>query len=138
MNIVPAIEPVINSLNAPFWEAAERNEFVLPWCTSTEQFFWPPGPVSPFDLDARIAWRPAERTGRLVTAVVFRRSYLKALEPIMPYAVGLVELDAGPRLQVHVRDTALAAPDRAGARVRIEFEGLLPDSRPVPVAFEES
>ena len=108
---------------------------VLPWCDATGRFFWPPGPVSPYSLDTPVAWKAASHGGTLLAAVVFRRSYLKVLDPIMPYAVGIVELDAGPRLQVHVRDVGLAAPGRHGQRVEIRFGGLLPDSRPVPVAY---
>lgn len=134
MQLIESIEPLINRLNAPFWEAASSGELLLPWCAATQAFFWPPAPVSPFSLETPTAWRKAEQGGTLLVAVAFRRSYLKVLDPIMPYAIGIVELDAGPRLQVHVRDVGLAAPERHGQRVQVFFEGLLPGSRPVPMA----
>ena len=134
MKHIESIEPIINNLNAPFWDAATRGELVLPWCAATRKFYWPPAPVSPFSLDTPISWRPAETGGTLQAAVTYRRSYLKVLDPIMPYSVGIVELDAGPRLQVHLRDGNLALPAQHGQRVQIYFEGLLPDSRPVPMA----
>jgi len=134
MQLIESIEPLVNQLNAPFWEAAGRGELMLPWCAATQRFFWPPAPVSPFSTDTPMAWRRAEPRGSLLVAVTYRRSYLKALDPIMPYAIGIVELDAGPRLQVHLRDVGLAAPGCQGRRVEVYFEGLLPDSRPVPMA----
>lgn len=134
MKHIESIEPIINNLNAPFWDAATRGDLLLPWCAATQRFFWPPASVSPFSLDTPIAWRPAETGGTLQAAVTYRRGYLKVLDPIMPYSVGIVELDAGPRLQVHLRDSSLALPARHGQRVQIFFEGLLPDSRPVPMA----
>jgi len=132
MNQTPAIEPIINGLNAPFWEAAERGELLLQWCEDTRRFFWPPGPVSPYSIKSPVTWKPAPATGTLRATVIYRRSYLKELEPIMPYAVGVVELDAGPRIQVHVRDLDLAG--QTGQRVVIRFESLLPGGRPVPMA----
>ena len=47
MAATDVIEPLINTLNVPFWEAAGRGELCLPWCAATSQFFWPPAPVSP-------------------------------------------------------------------------------------------
>ncbi|MFI5382351.1 MAG: Zn-ribbon domain-containing OB-fold protein, partial [Tepidisphaerales bacterium] len=105
-----------------------------PWCMKTQQFFWPPGPVSPFDLATAITWRNARRSGTLVGAITYRRSFLPQLEKLMPYAIGFVALDDGPRLQVHLRNIALASPDRTDERVEIFFEPLLEGYQPVPMA----
>src|SRR4051794_9834921 len=128
------LEPVVNALNAPFWEAARRGELLLPWCAATRRFFWPPSPRSPFHLDTRVEWRPARTLGVLVAAVAYRRSFMKSLEPVMPYAVGQVELEEGPRLLVHLRDVALAEPSCAGTRMQVYFDSILSDSPKVPMA----
>ena len=132
------LSPVITTLNAPFWEAAERGELLLPWCETTRQYYWPPGPRSPFDIHTRIAWRPARTGGRLTDAVIYRRGFMKSFEPVMPYAIGLVELDDGPRLLVHLRDVALAAPEQAGAQVQIFFESILLGSPKMPMAARQT
>jgi uncharacterized OB-fold protein len=128
------LEPVINTLNAPFWEAARNGELVLPWCAATRRFFWPPSPRSPYSFDTRIEWRSARSRGVLVAAVAYRRSFMKSLDPVMPYAVGQVELDDGPRLLVHLRDVALAAPECAGTRVHVYFDSIVGGSPKVPMA----
>jgi hypothetical protein len=128
------LTPVINQLNAPFWKAAERGELLLPWCAATGRHFWPAAPRSPYHLDTPVEWRPAPVEGVLVVAVIYRRSFMKSLEPVMPYAIGQVELDAGPRLLVHLRDIALASPERAGSRVRVFFDSILGSSPKVPMA----
>jgi uncharacterized OB-fold protein len=132
MNLTPSIEPIINDQNAPFWEGALNGKLIMPWCQATEQFFWPPSPVSPFSMNAALAWKEAAPQGTLVAAVIYRRSYLKELEVIMPYAVGILALDCGPRLQVHLRDLELAVQTQP--RVELYFDSLLPDGRPVPMA----
>lgn len=128
------ITPIINKLNRPFWEAAERRELVLPWCTTSEQHFWPPGPLSPFHLHTPISWRAAKPAGALVGGIIYRRSFLPELEPLMPYGIGFVALDDGPRLQVHLRDITLAMPDKTGKRVEIFFEPMLPGYPAIPMA----
>lgn len=128
------LAPVINDLNRPFWEGAERRELLLPFCRSTGRHFWPPSPRSPFDIDQLVEWRPASPAGVLLVAVVYRRSFMKSLEPVMPYAIGQVELDCGPRLLVHLRDITLTAPECAGTRVEIHFDSILATGPKMPMA----
>lgn len=132
MQLIPALEPIINELNVTFWEGASRGELWLPLCEDTQRCFWPPAPVSPFSIAAPITWKEVAREGTLIAAVVYRRSYLQELSTLMPYAVGVVALDVGPRIQVHLRDIAIA--DHTPRQVEIFFDSLLPDGRPVPMA----
>lgn len=128
------LSPIINNLNRPFWEGVDRGELVMPWCARTGQYFWPPGPVSPFSINTPIAWRPARPSGTLVGGIVYRRSFLPDLETLIPYAIGFVALDDGPRLQVHLQDPELGGAGNTGLRVEIYFRPLLPGWRPIPVA----
>lgn len=125
-----AIAPVVNALNAPFWAAAARGRLDLPVCLDTGRAFWPPSPISPF-TGGPVAWRAAEPAGTLKGMVVYRRVFQKAFEPLSPYGAALVELDAGPRLMVHVSDPA-TAPE-PGASVRLAFRPLLEGGPAVPV-----
>lgn len=127
-------EPIatpVNALNRPFWDAAANARLLLPWCPFTQRFFWPPSPLSPYS-GAEPEWGDAPATGVLRAIAVYRRAFQKAFAPVMPYGVGLVELDAGPRLQAH-----LAAPDAAdapkpGDRVILAFHAILPHGPKVP------
>jgi uncharacterized OB-fold protein len=119
------LTPVINSLNAPFWDAAKQGRLVLPRCVRTGRSFWPPSPFSPFVTNGPVEWRPAGPEALLIARVTYRRSFLKAFDPLMPYAIGLVELAEGPRLQAFIRDPDSAAAPGADDRVRLSFEHLL-------------
>jgi uncharacterized OB-fold protein len=117
-----ALTPVINSLNAPFWNAAKLGDLALPFCVRTGRSFWPPSPFSPFATAGSVGWRPVVPEALLIARVIYRRSFLKAFDPLMPYAIGLVELAEGPRLQAFIRDPESAASPMAGDRVRLCFE----------------
>src|SRR5262245_16437422 len=116
-----SVAPLINDLNAPFWDAAEAGRLLLPFCVTTQRAFWPPSPLSPLATNGLVQWRPVEPTGTLRACVVYRRSFYKSFDSLMPYAVGLMELDAGPRLQAHISDPDSGKAPRNGDRVAIRF-----------------
>lgn len=129
------IEPVSairNTLSAPFWDAAGEGRLMLPWCTETARHFWPPSPVSPFATGGAVQWREADAVGVLIGVAIYRRAFQKALEARMPYGVGLVELNAGPRLQVHLADPDAGNAPGAGDRVTITFISIVEGGPRVP------
>ena len=130
--MVEPLDPVVNSLSRPFWEAAEQARLALPFCASTGRPFWPPSPTSPFVTGGKVEWRDASATGRLRSRVVYRRVFQKVLSKRVPYGIGLVELSAGVRLQVHIADPEAADAPRAGEAVTIFFLPLVEGGTPVP------
>jgi uncharacterized OB-fold protein len=120
--------PVLNALNAPFWTAAQAGRLVLPCCVQTGRLFWPPSPFSPFQTGGVVEWRPAAPEGKLLARAIYRRTFLKKFEPLMPYAIGLVELDAGPRLQAFIAHPDGIGAPKAGERVRLRFEQIVENS----------
>lgn len=121
------VDPVVNDLNRPFWNGAERGELVLPHCGGTGRAFWPPSPVSPFD-GGPVTWRAVSAEGVVTASVTYARLFQQALAANMPYAVAEVELASGARLLAHMRDPALARP---GDRVRLHFAPLAGGGMPV-------
>ncbi len=125
--------PLVNTLNAPFWDGVAQGRLVLPHCVATGRAFWPPSSLSPFS-GGQVEWRTVAPVGVLLARATYRRSFHKAFEALMPYAVGLVQLDCGPRLQTHIaRPDDVSAP-RDGHRVMLEFVRLVDVGAPVPVA----
>ncbi|MDB5582965.1 MAG: hypothetical protein JWR80_8141 [Bradyrhizobium sp.] len=129
-----AIFPIVNALNAPFWEAAAEGQLQLPFCLVSDRFFWPPNHFSPFSGTDAIAWRKAGSGATLLSRVVFRRCFQAPFAPLMPYAVGLLQLDAGPRILAYLADPDAPGSAQAGARMHIEFAQLLPEGPAVPTA----
>ena len=129
--MVETVLPVINNLSAPFWRGAAENRLVLPFCSATDRFFWPPSPYSPFATGGAVEWRETSPSGVLRALVVYRRGFQKAFQPALPYGIGLVALDCGVRLQAHLPNV-----DRApakGARVQLGFAVVAEGGQMVPV-----
>lgn len=125
------VEAVSNTLWAPFHDAAWEGRLVLPHCVETGRTFWPPSATSPWTTGGQVDWRPVASEGRLVARAVYRRGFQQAFAPLLPYGVGLVELEGGVRLQVHVSDPDVPASPQPGASVRLEFRPLFEGARPV-------
>jgi len=124
-------QPIMNELNAPFWEAARSGDLKLPHCGVTGRAFWPPSPISPYDENAVVEWRIVAPRGVVRALCVYRRVFLKAFEPLAPFAIALVEIDGGARLQAHVSDPHAL---RAGDGVRLGFRVLVDGGSPALVA----
>lgn len=123
--------PVNNALWRPFWDAAAQDRLTMPHCQSTGRAFWPPSAVSPFVTGGAVDWREVAPTGTLVAQIVYRRGFLAAFKPLLPYGCGLVELDCGPRVQVHIaRPDAPDAPV-PGQSVTVIFRTLIDGDPPV-------
>ena len=126
-----APRPVINNLNRPFWEGAERGKLVLPHCVRTGAAFWPPGPISPFAENSTVEWREVPKEGRVRAVAVYHRSFLKAFEALVPYGIAQVEIVDGVRLNAHVSDAGSASAWKPGDVVALEFRPLIEDGVPV-------
>lgn len=117
-------QPIINELNAAFWEAARAGNLKLPHCGITNRAFWPPSPVSPYAEHAAVEWRSIAPRGTVRAFCVYRRVFLKAFEPLAPFSIALVELEGGARLQAHVSDPlALQAGDQVKLGFRVLVDG---------------
>lgn len=131
MTVAETADAVRNDLWAPFHEGAEAGRLTLPYCVQTERPFWPPSPVSPFVTAGAVDWRPHPPEGTLIARVTYRRGFQKAFEARLPYAVGLVELTSGLRLQVHLGEPDAPQSPQAGARIRLGFARLVDGGAPV-------
>ncbi|MFC4944234.1 Zn-ribbon domain-containing OB-fold protein [Pseudonocardia sp. GCM10023141] len=110
---------------APFWAATREGEVRVQRCGECDYLRWPPGPVCPECLSRDAAWIPVQPTGRLVTFCVYHRAFHKGFAADVPYAVGYVELDSGPRLYAAIVGELDAL--EIGAAVRAVFDPVTPE-----------
>jgi len=82
----------------PYWAAAAEGRLALQRCERCEHLRWPPAPVCPECLASEARWDDVEGGGTLWSVAVYDRAFTPAFSERVPYAVGLVELDAGPRI----------------------------------------
>jgi hypothetical protein len=113
---------VDDPLTAPFWAATCESRLVLPRCTSCGYVCWPPEPVCPECWHAEREWLEFPAQGCLWSFAVYHRALDPAFAADVPYAVGLVELDAGPKMYgITVGDPAQL---QIGLRVRGVFHAV--------------
>ena len=127
----PVIAPSPDAV--PFWDAAQREELLLPYCASCERFFFYPRTICPGCGARDVTWRPSAGVGTVYTFCIQHRSGLPGFRDATPFVTAIVELDEGPRLTTILVDVA---PDPAsiacGMRVEVAFTSL-EDGHVLPV-----
>lgn len=134
---MPAVlMPIVNDLSRPFCTAAQEDRLVLPYCVATGRPFWPASPASPFRTAGEVEWRDVSAEGRLLSLVVYRRTFQTEFAAALPYGIALVEIVPGVRLMVHV-----VTPDEApapGASVRLCFKPIVAGGAKVLVLVQDA
>jgi NAD(P)-dependent dehydrogenase (short-subunit alcohol dehydrogenase family)/uncharacterized OB-fold protein len=119
--------------------AAAEGRFELQRCQDCGTVIYPAREACPNCLSARLKWTPQSGQGRLLAATTLHHSNDLFFRERLPWRLGMVHLDAGPTLMVHLHgevpdpgDAPLpvrvtARLDRAGQAVLIGFpvEGSL-------------
>jgi uncharacterized OB-fold protein len=92
----PSISPAPEA--APFWEAADRHELLLPFCGACEHFFFYPRTLCPMCGSRDVQWHLASGRGRVYTFCIQYRNSVPGLEAAVPFVTAIVQLEEGPRL----------------------------------------
>jgi len=126
--------PTPSEDSKPYWEAARNHELKLQKCRACGAFWFPPGAVCSECTSDAYDWTPVSGKGKVFSFVVFHRSYHPGFNEELPYVVGCIELNEGPRLLSNVVG---CKPDevRCDMPVEVTFEDItaeitLPKFRP--------
>ncbi len=92
------VRPLVSPDAAPHYDALAQGRFLLQRCASCLRFRLPPGPVCPYCASGAASWEAASPKGIVHSWTRYHRAYLPEFEPLVPYVVLNVQLDAGPRL----------------------------------------
>lgn len=116
---------VTDPLTDPFWSATREGRLVVQKCLDCGYLRWPPGPLCNECQSDRTAWTEVRPEGTLWSVATYHRALDPAFKDDVPYSVGLVELDEGPRMYGRLQgDTARFVPD---ARVHAAYREIAPD-----------
>jgi hypothetical protein len=118
--------PVPSKETKPFWDAARERRLVMPACTSCGTFRFPVSRFCRACGKPGYEWRTVAGTGRLYSYVTYHRAYHPGFVDELPYVVGLVELDEGPRI---ISNIVGIAPDavRCDMKVSVQFDSITPE-----------
>ena len=84
--------------SAPHYDALDRGELTLQRCDGCELVRYPVAPSCPSCGDDGYRWTAVRPTGRLHSWIRYHKVYLQEFAPLVPYCVGVIQLDAGPRV----------------------------------------
>ena len=107
---IPA--PPIGPESAPYFDAAQNDQLVIPVSKESGRAHFYPRPFCPF-TGGEVEWRPASGRGVLYSFSVFRRAE-------KPWCVAYVELEEGPRMLTNIVDCDFDALT-IGQTVRVVF-----------------
>ena len=88
----------------PYWTALGEGTLSFQRCRACGNAWLPARSECPRCLAAEWDWEASSGSGRLISWVVYHTSYHPYFEDKLPYTVGVVELDEGPRLIAGIID----------------------------------
>jgi uncharacterized OB-fold protein len=114
--------PWVNPTTRPFFAAARERRLVLQRCPRDGFFFYPRSRC-PSCLGSDWTWQEVAARGRVHSFTVDRVGHVPALRRHAPYAVAIIELEAGPRMTARLVD---CDPDavKVGMPVVAAFEDV--------------
>lgn len=122
----PRPAPVPDHDSAPYWQALHDGKLLVQRCQDCHE-----AQLYPRDrcLACRgpVAWEEASGRGTVYSFTVIRQNYVRPFRDLIPYVVGLIELEEGPRIMSNVID---CDPDdvQVGMAVRATFEVVSDDA----------
>ena len=103
--------------------AAALGRFELQQCADCGAVQYPPREACHACLSQHLPWRPQSGAGALLSETVLAHSNDLFFRERLPWRLGLVQLDSGPTLMVHLPDCAPKAPARVQVGVRLDRAG---------------
>lgn len=90
--------PGIHTDNERYWASARERNLELPKCAGCGEVFYPLSDRCRSCLSTSLEWRPVSGKAKLVTWNVMHQLYDPAFKELVPYIVGVVELEEGARM----------------------------------------
>ena len=116
---IPAITPEMR----PFFEAAKRHQLVVQRCEQCGTLRFPAREICSNCLSREAAWVPASGTGEIFSYNVMHQVYHPGFADEVPYAVVVVKLKDGVKLNSNLVGVPPQAI-RIGMPVRVVFEDI--------------
>ena len=127
--------PVLRTrqMNLPPWQrgrvalgmtaAAAEGRFALQTCRDCGTVQYPPREACRHCLSPALRWTTQGGEGRLLGATTLHHSNDLFFRERLPWRLGLVQLDAGPTVMVHLHGEIGAAPERVRVGARLDRGG---------------
>ena len=106
-----------------FWRATKDHELRYQQCDDCETVVFYPRRHCTGCLGNSLTWKTSSGQGTVYTYSIVRQSYHPFFRGLVPYAVGWIDLDEGPRLLSNLVGIENTLDDlKIGQRVRVTWE----------------
>lgn len=114
------------SLTKPFWDFCKGHELRMQFCTQCSEWVWYPKAWCPnCGKREHLEWRKLSGNGTVYSFTVIRQviDNSQAFQSDIPFVIGLIELDEGPRIYSNV---SVSSPGEVNIsdRVSVYFEDV--------------
>lgn len=125
MNFTDLLPNPNDVLTGPHWQGLKSGKILVPRCVACGYLRWPPASICPECLGSGTEWAEVAGAGTLWSFTVYHRALHPAFKEAIPYAVGIVELDAGVQMigRLGIPEDQLAV----GMRLEAEFITQTPE-----------
>lgn len=103
--------------------AATQGKFALQVCTECQTVQYPPREACLHCLSPKLTWRDQSGTGNLLAITTLHHSNDLYFRERLPWRLGMVRLDAGPSVMVHLHSDVGTAPQAVRVTARIDRTG---------------
>jgi uncharacterized OB-fold protein len=115
--------PIITDDNRQYWEYCQQHELRMQQCDSCGYIRFPPGILCPRCHSMEAGWTKLSGQGKIYSFVVYRMSYHPSYENDIPYAVAVIQLAEGPRMESNI--TGIKVEDlKVGMPVEVYFDDV--------------
>ena len=91
--------PLINEDNRPYWEYCKKHELRMQKCDGCGHIRFPVSILCPNCHSMDATWTKLNGKGKVFSYIVFRIPYHESYKEDIPYAVAIIQLDEGPRME---------------------------------------
>lgn len=103
--------------------AAAEGRLELQVCQACQAVQYPPRDACHRCLSPRLAWRPQSGAGTLLATTTLHHSNDLFFRERLPWRLGMVRLDAGPSVMVHLHGDVPEAPAKIRVGARLDHAG---------------
>ena len=118
--------PEINNVTKPFWDYCKAHELRMQYCNACEEWIWYPKAWCPScGKRSGIEWKRLSGNGTLYSFTVIRQviDNSPAFQAELPFVIGLIELEEGPRIYSNIKEKEVAIGDS----LSIYFDDVTPE-----------
>ena len=119
-----ALPPGLRSrITLPMTEAAAKGRFELQVCQRCATVQYPPREACHRCLSDQLVWTPQSGDGELVARTILHHSFEPYFVERLPWPIGIVKLDSGPTVIVHLPTPAPQPPVRVRVSAHVDQSG---------------